>query len=42
MLQYKWPGNVRQLKNITEQMSVLCEKRDSYGNVIADLMLMRF
>ena len=28
MLQYKWPGNVRQLKNITEQMSVLSEKRD--------------
>lgn len=28
MLSYKWPGNVRQLKNITEQMSVLSEKRD--------------
>ena len=28
MLKYKWPGNVRQLKNITEQMSVLCTKRD--------------
>lgn len=28
MLKYKWPGNVRQLKNITEQMSVLSEKRD--------------
>lgn len=28
MLQYKWPGNVRQLKNITEQMSVLCEQRE--------------
>ena len=27
MLKYKWPGNVRQLKNITEQMSVLSEKR---------------
>jgi DNA-binding NtrC family response regulator len=24
---YKWPGNVRQLKNITEQMSVLCQER---------------
>ncbi len=42
MLQYKWPGNVRQLKNITEQMLVLCEKRDSYRNVITVLMLMRF
>ena len=28
MMQYKWPGNVRQLKNITEQMSVLSEKRE--------------
>ena len=28
MLQYKWPGNVRQLKNITEQMSVLSEERE--------------
>lgn len=28
MLQYKWPGNVRQLKNITEQMSVLVQDRE--------------
>lgn len=28
MLKYKWPGNVRQLKNITEQMSILSEKRE--------------
>jgi len=28
LLRYKWPGNVRQLKNITEQMSVLSEKRE--------------
>lgn len=27
MLRYKWPGNVRQLKNITEQMSVLSKTR---------------
>lgn len=27
MLKYKWPGNVRQLKNVTEQMSVLSENR---------------
>ena len=27
MLKYKWPGNVRQLKNTTEQMSVIAEKR---------------
>ena len=28
MLHYKWPGNVRQLKNITEQMSVLSQERE--------------
>lgn len=28
MLKYKWPGNVRQLKNITEQMSILSESRE--------------
>ena len=28
MLRYKWPGNIRQLKNITEQMSVLSENRE--------------
>lgn len=28
MLRYKWPGNVRQLKNITEQMSILSRNRE--------------
>ena len=28
MLRYKWAGNVRQLKNITEQMSVLSTERE--------------
>ena len=28
LMQYTWPGNVRQLKNITEQISVLSEKRE--------------
>lgn len=28
LMKYKWPGNVRQLKNITEQISVLCPKRE--------------
>lgn len=27
LMKYKWPGNVRQLKNITEQMSILSEER---------------
>ena len=28
ILKYKWPGNVRQLKNITEQMSILSQDRE--------------
>jgi len=28
MMKYKWPGNVRQLKNITEQMSILSKSRE--------------
>ena len=27
LMRYKWPGNVRQLKNITEQISVLSQER---------------
>lgn len=34
MLKYKWPGNVRQLKNITEQMSVLSQERKISGEAI--------
>lgn len=34
LLKYKWPGNVRQLKNITEQMSVLSENRVIDGETI--------
>lgn len=34
MLKYKWPGNVRQLKNITEQMSVLSEQREISAEVL--------
>lgn len=35
LLRYKWPGNVRQLKNITEQMSVLSEKREIDAQVLS-------
>ena len=34
MLKYKWPGNVRQLKNITEQMSVLSTEREIDASTI--------
>ena len=36
MLRYKWPGNVRQLKNITEQMSVLCQEREISAETIKE------
>ncbi|SFG63049.1 sigma-54-dependent Fis family transcriptional regulator [Prevotella sp. KH2C16] len=35
MLGYKWPGNVRQLKNITEQMSVLSPSREISGEILS-------
>lgn len=35
LLKYKWPGNIRQLKNITEQMSILSEER----TITAEMML---
>ena len=28
LLAYSWPGNVRQLKNITEQISIIETNRD--------------
>lgn len=32
---YKWPGNVRQLKNVAEQMSILCTDRIVTPQVLA-------
>ena len=37
LMRYKWPGNVRQLKNITEQISVLSKER-----VITPEILLKF
>lgn len=34
LMNYSWPGNVRQLKNITEQMSVLEENREITADTI--------
>lgn len=31
MMSYRWPGNVRQLKNITEQISIIETERDITG-----------
>ena len=35
LMRYKWPGNVRQLKNITEQMSVLSKERTITPEILA-------
>jgi len=34
LLSYGWPGNVRQLKNITENMSVTCEQREISAEIL--------
>lgn len=37
MMQYKWPGNIRQLRNLAEQMSILCkEDRNITPQVLCD------
>ena len=38
MLNYKWPGNVRQLKNITEQMSILSEERNITYDILNEFV----
>ena len=35
LMRYKWPGNVRQLKNITEQISVLSKERNITPDILA-------
>lgn len=35
LLNYYWPGNVRQLKNITEQISVIEQERDVSAAILA-------
>ena len=35
LMRYKWPGNVRQLKNITEQISILSPDRNITAEVLS-------
>ena len=35
LMRYKWPGNVRQLKNITEQISILSPERQITAEMLA-------
>lgn len=38
LMKYKWPGNVRQLKNITEQISILCPERTITAEILANFI----
>ena len=38
LMRYKWPGNVRQLKNITEQISILSPSRIITPDVLAQFI----
>ena len=38
LMHYKWPGNVRQLKNITEQISVLSPERTITAQVLSQFI----
>ena len=35
VLTYRWPGNVRQLKNVTEQVSIIEQNRDITGDIMS-------
>ncbi|MFN8154092.1 MAG: sigma-54 dependent transcriptional regulator [Bacteroidia bacterium] len=35
LVEYRWPGNIRQLKNVTEQLSILEQKKE----ITADILL---
>ena len=38
LMRYKWPGNVRQLKNLTEQISVLSKERTITADILSQFI----
>ncbi len=36
---YRWPGNIRQLKNVVEQMSILCKERSITPATLAEYQI---
>ena len=36
LMRYKWPGNIRQLKNVTEQISILSPEREITAEVLSE------
>ena len=38
LMKYKWPGNIRQLKTVTEQISILSPQRDITPEVLSEFI----
>jgi len=38
LIKYYWPGNIRQLKNITEQISIIEQNRDISGEILKNYL----
>ncbi len=38
LINYRWPGNVRQLKNITEQISIIEKERDITADILRNYL----
>ena len=38
LISYRWPGNVRQLKNITEQISIIEKERDITADILRNYL----
>jgi transcriptional regulator with PAS, ATPase and Fis domain len=38
LLNFRWPGNIRQLKNITEQISIIEQEREITGDVLRNYL----
>lgn len=34
LTRYKWPGNIRQLRNLTEQICIICKERDITSDIL--------
>lgn len=38
LMNYPWPGNIRQLKNVTEQITLLAEQREVTGELLGNYL----
>lgn len=36
LLKHKWPGNIRQLRNLTEQISIISQEREITANILKE------